>query len=224
MAIVRRPPSLSFFASLRETLRRAVPEHVESQRTVNRSRPRLEIVLLLAKEANAFVEQASIGVAQTKIIRELKNLAANTGHKLGIYYPVSRGEDGEDVPTYIHSKLFLIDDCFLSIGSANMNNRSMGADTECDLAIEARNDRERAAVREIRNRLLGEHCGVSAADVAAGFCAGTPLRMEMAARGDLEAGTKAVAAEMTARLGEGPVTAPMTAYVVEARPSPQLPG
>jgi len=60
----------------------------------------------------------------------------------------------------------------------------------------------------------------SAADVAAGFCAGTPLRMEMAARGDLETGTKAVAAEMTARLGDGPVTVAMTAYVVEARPSP----
>src|SRR5215831_9482637 len=66
---------------------------------------------------------------------------------------------------------------------------------------------------------LDGHAG-SAADLAAGFCAGTPLRMEMAARGDLEAGTKVVAAEMTARLGDGPVTAPMAAYVVEARPSP----
>jgi len=64
----------------------------------------------------------------------------------------------------------------------------------------------------------------SAADVAAGFCAGTPLRMEMAARGDLAEGTQVVAEEMTARLGDGPVTAPMTAYVVEARPSPQLLG
>jgi SAM-dependent methyltransferase len=64
----------------------------------------------------------------------------------------------------------------------------------------------------------------SAADVAAGFCIGTPLRMEMAARGDLAEGTKVVAEEMTARLGAGPVTAPMTAYVVEARPSPRPPG
>jgi hypothetical protein len=64
----------------------------------------------------------------------------------------------------------------------------------------------------------------SAAGVAAGFCTGTPLRIEMAARGDLEAGTRAVAAEMTARLGDGPVTAPMTAYVVEARPSRRPPG
>ena len=64
----------------------------------------------------------------------------------------------------------------------------------------------------------------SAADVAAGFCTGTPLRMEMSARGDLAEGTQVVAEEMTARLGAGPVTAPMTAYVVEARPSPRLPG
>ena len=63
----------------------------------------------------------------------------------------------------------------------------------------------------------------SAAGVAAGFCTGTPLRIEMAARGDLAAGTRAVAAEMKALLGDGPVTAPMTAYVVEARPSRRPP-
>jgi SAM-dependent methyltransferase len=56
----------------------------------------------------------------------------------------------------------------------------------------------------------------SAADLAAGYCAGTPLRAEIAARGDLAAMTAAVAREMTARLGEGPVSAPMTAHVVEA--------
>jgi phosphatidylserine/phosphatidylglycerophosphate/cardiolipin synthase-like enzyme len=61
----------------------------------------------------------------------------------------------------------VVDDRFLRIGSANLNNRSMGADTECDRAIEARTDRERTAILEIRNRLLGEHCGVAAADVAA---------------------------------------------------------
>ena len=68
----------------------------------------------------------------------------------------------------IHSKVMVVDDRFLRVGSANINNRSMGADTECDLAIEARNDRgARAPSLRIRNRLLGEHCGVAAADVAA---------------------------------------------------------
>jgi SAM-dependent methyltransferase len=57
-----------------------------------------------------------------------------------------------------------------------------------------------------------------AADVAAGFCAGTPLRPEIEARGDLAAATAVVATEMEARLGSGPVTGRMTAHVFEAAP------
>jgi SAM-dependent methyltransferase len=61
----------------------------------------------------------------------------------------------------------------------------------------------------------------SAADLAAGYCTGTPLRAEIEARGDLAATTAIVAREMTARLGEGHVTGPMKAYLVEAaRPEP----
>ncbi|MEY2453134.1 MAG: hypothetical protein QOD92_2708 [Acidimicrobiaceae bacterium] len=58
----------------------------------------------------------------------------------------------------------------------------------------------------------------SAAVVAAGYCAGTPLRPEIEARGDLAAATAVVATEMEARLGSGPVTGRMTAHVFEATP------
>jgi SAM-dependent methyltransferase len=57
----------------------------------------------------------------------------------------------------------------------------------------------------------------SAAGIAAGFCTGTPLRSAIEDRGDLTAATALISAEMTARLGEGPVTATMTAYVIDAR-------
>jgi SAM-dependent methyltransferase len=57
----------------------------------------------------------------------------------------------------------------------------------------------------------------SAADVAAGFCTGTPLRMAIEARGDLAASTAIIAEQMTASLGCGPVTADMTAFIIEAR-------
>ena len=53
----------------------------------------------------------------------------------------------------------------------------------------------------------------AAADVALGFCTGTPLRAGLEERGDLDVLTRAVAAEMTAELGEGPVSGAMTAYV-----------
>ena len=47
----------------------------------------------------------------------------------------------------VHSKVMIVDDRLLRIGSANLNNRSMGTDSECDLALEARSEAERAAIR-----------------------------------------------------------------------------
>jgi uncharacterized membrane protein YdjX (TVP38/TMEM64 family) len=69
--------------------------------------------------------------------------------------------------TMIHSKVMVVDDRFLRIGSANLNNRSMGTDTECDLAIEAGTDDERRAIARVRDNLLGEHCGTAGEEVAA---------------------------------------------------------
>lgn len=60
----------------------------------------------------------------------------------------------------------------------------------------------------------------SAADLAAGYCTGTPLRAEIEARGDLAATTAVVAEQMEARLGAGQVTGTMTAHVFEAAPAP----
>ncbi|MEV6552705.1 class I SAM-dependent methyltransferase [Streptomyces sp. NPDC051597] len=56
----------------------------------------------------------------------------------------------------------------------------------------------------------------SVADVATGFLAGTPVRAGVEERGDEQAVRDTVIAEMTARLGSGPVNAPMTAYVFRA--------
>jgi len=61
---------------------------------------------------------------------------------------------------------------------------------------------------------------VSAADLATGYCTGTPLRAEIEARGDLATAKAIVAEEMEARLGTGAVTGRMTAHVIEATPAP----
>ena len=63
-----------------------------------------------------------------------------------------------------------------------------------------------------------EGYATSVANVAAGYCTGTPLRAAIEARGDLETVTAAVAREMVVRLGAGPVAGAMSAYVVEAAP------
>lgn len=57
----------------------------------------------------------------------------------------------------------------------------------------------------------------SAADVAAGYCFGTPLRLEIEARGgDLDAVVGAIASEIETRVGVDPVTGRMLAHVVTA--------
>ncbi|MGB9370028.1 MAG: VTT domain-containing protein [Xanthobacteraceae bacterium] len=63
--------------------------------------------------------------------------------------------------TMVHSKVMIVDDRILRVGSANLNNRSMGTDTECDLVVEAKSDAEHSRIRYVRARLLADHCGVS---------------------------------------------------------------
>jgi uncharacterized membrane protein YdjX (TVP38/TMEM64 family) len=60
----------------------------------------------------------------------------------------------------------IADDMIVRIGSANLNNRSMGLDTEIDLVLEAggKQDREEAVAR-LCNTLLAEHLGVAADDM-----------------------------------------------------------
>jgi SAM-dependent methyltransferase len=58
----------------------------------------------------------------------------------------------------------------------------------------------------------------AARDLAIGFCQGSPLRNEIEERrpGGLDAVTEAVAGAIAARLGEGPISGKMRAYVITA--------
>ena len=62
----------------------------------------------------------------------------------------------------VHAKLTIIDDTLLRIGSSNINNRSMGFDTECDLSLEAvgpGSADNRAEITRLRNKLLAHWLG-----------------------------------------------------------------
>ncbi len=55
---------------------------------------------------------------------------------------------------YIHSKLLMIDDCFMTVGSANLNLRSMAADSEINVATDSI-----PHTRALRKRLWGMQTG-----------------------------------------------------------------
>jgi phospholipase D1/2 len=72
---------------------------------------------------------------------------------------------GETHGINMHSKLAIFDDAWLTVGSANLNRRSMGFDVECNLVLEARTEAHRERMRQLRNRLLGEHLALSPDEV-----------------------------------------------------------
>ena len=71
---------------------------------------------------------------------------------------------------YVHSKTMLIDDCFASIGSANLNRRGFYSDGECNI-FALREDLSHGDnwIRTLRTRLWSELAGVSESFGATAF-------------------------------------------------------
>jgi SAM-dependent methyltransferase len=81
-------------------------------------------------------------------------------------------------------------------------------------------DLERGGMRpESVDTVTLESRARSAADIAYGFCTGTPMRAGIEARGDLEATIEIVTQEIQRQLGRGPVTGTMSAHIVVATPA-----
>jgi phospholipase D1/2 len=128
-------------------------------------RQRLEIVIIINAKPEALKEELAVGLRQAKVLSRLATTAEETRHAFGAYLTLSDGEAKDRPATYIHSKLLSIDDRFLTLGSANLTNRSMGVDTELNVSWEAAgasgDDRQlKEHIRALRISLLAEHAGL----------------------------------------------------------------
>lgn len=125
-----------------------------------------DIVIVLPYETSGWLEESTMGVGRVRLQRRLQ--AADRFGRLRVYQ--TRVPGGGLDAVKLHAKLMTVDDRLLRIGSANMSNRSLGLDSECDIAVEAAGDAaERIAemVAYVRNDLLAEHLGTDPATVAA---------------------------------------------------------
>ena len=123
-----------------------------------------EIVIVVSQASYGWIEGATMDVLRGRLLKQLT--AADEHRRLRVYCPIL-GEQAKSCMS-VHSKLLIVDNRLVRIGSANISNRSMGLDTECDLAIESsgRVDVEQAIAR-FRDTLIAEHLGSSAQEVAA---------------------------------------------------------
>jgi phosphatidylserine/phosphatidylglycerophosphate/cardiolipin synthase-like enzyme len=128
-------------------------------------RPRLEIVVIVNERAEALKEEIAVGLRQAANLERLRAVAAATGHALAFHYPICDRPNDAFRATYVHSKVLVVDDRFLTVGSANLTNRSMGIDSEIHVSWEttggdAAAGRLARGIRRVRVSLLAEHAGV----------------------------------------------------------------
>ena len=116
-----------------------------------------EIIVVLPRNANGWLEKSTMDAIRNKIVTRLKE--ANRHNRLSVVYPTI---DGRSVPIYVHAKILIVDNHLMTIGSANLSNRSMGLDSECNLVVESNGGGRIAdAIDRMHRRLLAEHFGVS---------------------------------------------------------------
>src|SRR5258706_3061041 len=123
-----------------------------------------EIVLVTRLLSHGWLEEMTMHVLRTRLIKMLRE--ADHNHRFEVYFPHVEGlKEGTCVD--VHSKVMIVDDEWLRIGSSNISNRSMGMDTECDVVVEAGGDKDdRQAIRAFRDSAIAEHAGVEPAEVA----------------------------------------------------------
>lgn len=119
-------------------------------------KPDLEVLIVAPNVHQSWLEERSMNIGRIRFMRKLSENGIDDRVRL-VYPSIPDDPTGEGV--MVHAKLMIVDDRLIRVGSANINNRSMRTDTECDLAIEARSDGERNSINNIRNRLLAEHLG-----------------------------------------------------------------
>jgi phosphatidylserine/phosphatidylglycerophosphate/cardiolipin synthase-like enzyme len=88
-------------------------------------------------------------------------MEADAGHHRLLATTISSHADTVVGPLYVHAKVGIVDDRWLTIGSANLNEHSLFNDTEVNIVV-----RDQALIRDTRLRLWSEHLERTAADVS----------------------------------------------------------
>ena len=114
-----------------------------------------DVVLISTRHSPHWFDRLTMDRARGDFVRRLRR--ADHHGRFHIYSPTTRL--GRII--VVHAKVAIIDDSLVRVGSANMNNRSGGFDTECDLAIEAGSAADRASIEHLRGRLVRHWLGCS---------------------------------------------------------------
>ena len=87
------------------------------------ARPELEALVVTPKAAHSWLEERTMQSGLARCVRVFQDAGVTTDRLL---YPQVEC-NGSNVDTMVHSKVMIVDDGLLRVGSANLNNRSLGS-------------------------------------------------------------------------------------------------
>lgn len=116
-----------------------------------------EVLVISTQHCPSWFDRGTMDRARDLQIRRLRE--ADLHGRFSIWCPLTQAGRG----VIVHSKVSIIDDRLMRVGSTNLNNRSLGFDTECDLAASADTEADRLAVRVLRDRSIAHFLGVTGA-------------------------------------------------------------
>lgn len=115
-----------------------------------------EVIIVNPQSAEGWLESELMDSTRARLYEAVR--AKDKNDRFRMFHPFN----ATGTSIYVHAKILIVDDNYIRIGSSNFNNRSLGFDSECDVAIDASAASDAAAadqIARIRNDLLAEHLG-----------------------------------------------------------------
>jgi len=127
-----------------------------------RSTPTLQVIVVLPRypDADGLLSGPPRRIGQLRALTALRSAAPDRFGAFDL-------ENGDSTPIYVHAKLCIIDDVWMTCGSDNFNRRSWTTDSELTCAVvDTTPDGPAAArlARDLRVRLWAEHLGLAEDD------------------------------------------------------------
>jgi phosphatidylserine/phosphatidylglycerophosphate/cardiolipin synthase-like enzyme len=133
------------------------------RRIYQRSGTPFEIILILTDLTRLRALTRQMAGHGYFLLSALQSACENTGATLKVIHPLIRHPHAPSrfrpKPVYVHSKVLLVDDRYLSIGSTNIAARAFRVDSEVNLTWEAETEQEQRELRDFRQTVL-EHWGL----------------------------------------------------------------
>ncbi len=135
---------------------RLLIEKMEERAKARRpDQPPFQLILTLSDLAPVKSLTRLMAPYQLSLLIDLQKAGRRTGTDLKLRTPVALPPEGQGraKPVYVHSKIIVVDDRFVSIGSGNFSARTLRVDTELTLTLEARSHAEHSQITRLSHEL-----------------------------------------------------------------------